>query len=215
MDSGLGRTSRTNPNPLEPGWAFRTNRLHLGIISERLVDDPTFVGVHRRKFDGFPCGADSFDHLPNLAKKFRFLFSSIILHIDDDPGGGFVSTGQHPIQKKLQVVDGFAVSADEAGRILHADVEDCIVSTFLIFKGKGKSEVPEHVLEKFASTERGWCCAHRRPHIPPFQRPRLTRSVGLATFSNLGIGWRKLYISCPMERKFCTVQYRDSAELKL
>jgi hypothetical protein len=121
------------------------------------MDDPTFVGVHRRKFDGFPCGADSFDHLTNLAEKFRLLFSSIILHIDDDPGGGFVSTGQHPIQKKLQVVDGFAVSADEAGGILHADVEDCIVSTFLIFKGKGKSEVPEHVIEKFASAERGWC----------------------------------------------------------
>ena len=69
MDSGLGRPSRTNPNPLEPGWAFRTNRLHLGIISERLVDDPTFVGVHRRKFDGFPRSADSFDHLPNLAEQ--------------------------------------------------------------------------------------------------------------------------------------------------
>ncbi len=215
MDSGLGRTSRTNPDPLEPSRAFRTNRLHLGIISESLMDDPAFVGVHRRKFDRLARGADPFNHLPNLAKKFRFLFSSIILHIDDDPCSGFVSTSQHPIQKKLQVVDGFAVSADEAGGILHADVEDCIVSTFLIFKGKGKSEVPEHVLEKFTSTERGWCCAHRRPHLPPFQRPRLTRSVGLATFSNLGIGWRKLYISCPMERKFCTVQYRDSAELKL
>ena len=215
MDSGLGRPSRTNPDPLEPGWAFRTNRLHLGIISERLVDDPTLVGIHRRKFDRFPYGADSFHHLTNLAEKFRFLFSSIILHIDDDASGGFVSTGQHPIQKKLQVVDGFAVPADEAGGILHADVEDCIVSTFLIFKGEGKSEVPEHVLEKFARAEGGWCCTHRRPHIPPFQRPRLTKSVGLATFSNLGIGWRKLYISCPMERKFCTVQYRDSAELKL
>ena len=97
MDSGLGRTSRTNPNPLEPGWAFRTNRLHLGIISERLMDDSTFVGVHRRKFDRFPRGADSFDHLTNLAEKFRFLFSPIILYIDDDAGGGFVSTGQHPI----------------------------------------------------------------------------------------------------------------------
>lgn len=147
MDSGLGRPSRTNPDPLEPSRAFRTNRLHLGIISERLVDDPTFVGVHRRKFDGFPCGADSFDHLSDLAKKFRFLFSSIILHIDDDPGGGFVSAGQHPIQKKLKVVDGFAVSANEAGGILHAHVQDRILATLFIFESKGEAEVTEHILE--------------------------------------------------------------------
>ena len=215
MDSGLGRPSRTNPDPLEPSRAFRTNRLHLGIISESLVDDPAFISVHRRKFDRLARGADPFDHLTNLTEKFRFLFPTIIFHIDDHSGGWFVPSGHHPIQKKLKVVDGFAVSADEAGGVLHTDMQDRILPTLFIFESKGEAEVTEHVLKQFTGS--GGCGgnAHRRPHIPPFQRPRLTRSVGLATFSNLGIGWRKLYINCPMERKFCTVQYRDSAELKL
>ena len=79
--SGFGRSSRSNPNPLQTGRALRTHRLHLRVIPESLMDDPAFVRIHRRQLNCLSRGPHPLHHLPYFRQQARLLLFSEVLHI--------------------------------------------------------------------------------------------------------------------------------------
>src|SRR5689334_13270483 len=95
--SGNMRRAALDRDTLYPGIITWAEAHYIRIIFQRVVNDPTIVGVHRLKFDRPPRDTNRFGYLPNFLAQPVVAHCAPMRHVYLDSGRISVGTLEHAI----------------------------------------------------------------------------------------------------------------------
>jgi hypothetical protein len=152
MDSAA---ARQEGDSFEAAGVFRGPGTDVRVVLEEIVDEAAFVGIHGVQFDRLAGGLYFGGHFPDAVEEaFNFILPEIF-HIEAHAGGVGEFLAEQFVDEVLEVVEAFALPADEGFRFFHADVEGRSGGIFIHFDSHAVTEVAEHDLEDFTGAVGG------------------------------------------------------------
>jgi hypothetical protein len=143
LASGL-LPSALNRDALYPGVIVRAETHDIRIIFESIVNDPTIVGIHGLKLNWPPRDSDRISYLANTLPKSVIPHGSPVTDIYLNAGGISVVCLKYSIQKKLQILQRFALVTDQCIALCSENLELATVLCFDFLDFRYKAEITEH-----------------------------------------------------------------------
>jgi hypothetical protein len=106
--------SSLESNPLYPRIIVWAETHDVRIFLQRVVNNPSIVGIHRLKFDRTPGNSHGVGDLANTLSQFVISHCAPMADINLDPLSTPVPGLKNPVQKKLQVFQRFSVRTDQS-----------------------------------------------------------------------------------------------------
>jgi hypothetical protein len=132
----------------DPRGIGRTPGRDIGVVFEGVVNDAPLIGVHRLELQRAPGDAYSLSQLANALHDSIFAHGTIMLAINNDLLGIFVFRLQQPVEKKLNGVEHFSVTANQTPAFLGVNLQGQISAFALHFRNfHHEAEVAEHGIE--------------------------------------------------------------------
>jgi hypothetical protein len=137
-------TSALNCDALYPGIIVRAETHDIRIVFESVVNDSTIVGIHGLKLNRSARNSDRVSYLANALPKSVVPHGSPVTDIHLNARRISVVRLKYSIQKKLQILERFALVTDQCITLCSENLELATVLSFDFLDFRYKAEITEH-----------------------------------------------------------------------
>ena len=120
----------------------------VGIIFERVVDEPPLVRIHRLELKRPAGNTNAIGQFSHALHDAIFAHGAVMFAIDNDLFGIFVFSLEETVQQKLDGLECFPITADQAAAFLGVNLERQVAPFVLhLLDLDNETEVTEHGVE--------------------------------------------------------------------
>jgi cytochrome c5 len=136
-------------DPLHAGVILRARCLDVGIVFERVVDDPAVVGIEEVGLDRASGRADGLSEVPDFFDEGVVAHRAVVLDIHDDPCGRRIPRGKDPVHEVLKIVHHDVLASDQPLGLVGEDLQHRVPVALLLLNFHNEPKVSEDRVKDF------------------------------------------------------------------